>query len=210
MSADRDTAAKTKNEKCSLDVPQDLAGALLSEGKEWPARRDSNWLTSCSEILENYQITKKSTNISTNKNNAAVCPLKSQARHFSHDIDDDKIFHVIGCCRGSRAVWLARRGGCEAVAVRLFGPCLCSVSSSCQTYVSFRDLAFKFLLCSESARSLPAVGCQVRGTLPKFANTVALTTTLAPAHIRCQAVMLAKSPPHPSTSRSPARPSLVQ
>jgi hypothetical protein len=32
VSADRDTAAKTKNEKCSLDVPQDLAGALLSEG----------------------------------------------------------------------------------------------------------------------------------------------------------------------------------
>ena len=159
----------------------------------WP-RRGSNWLTSCSEKLENYQITTKSTNISTNKNNAAVCPLKSQARHFSHDIDDDKIFHVIGCCRGSRGVWLARRGRCEAVAVRLFGPCLCSVSSSCQTYVSFRDLAFKFLLCSESARSLPAVGCQVRGTLPKSANTVALMTTLAPAHIRCQAVMLAKSP----------------
>jgi hypothetical protein len=36
VSAGRDTAAKTKNEKCSLDVPQDLAGALLSEGKDWP------------------------------------------------------------------------------------------------------------------------------------------------------------------------------
>ena len=33
MSADRDTAAEMKNEKCSLDVPQDLACALLSEGK---------------------------------------------------------------------------------------------------------------------------------------------------------------------------------
>ncbi len=67
MSADRDTAAKTKNEKCSLDVPQDLAGALLSEGKDWPPGGARIWLFFPMKIYDQTSFKEKSTNISTNK-----------------------------------------------------------------------------------------------------------------------------------------------